>query len=44
MNARLAYRSTPRKVPRQMAAFGGAIDYLDRIGIADLECVGIIRV
>jgi len=36
------YRSTPSEAPRQMAAFEGAIDYLDRRGIIDRERVGII--
>lgn len=37
-----ADRSTPREAPRQMAAFEGAIDDLDREGIIDRERVGII--
>jgi hypothetical protein len=37
-----AHRSTPQEAPRQMAAFEGAIDYLDSQGIIDRERVGII--
>jgi len=36
------YRSTPSEAPRQMAAFEGAIDYLDHQEIIDRERVGII--
>ena len=33
---------TPEEAPRQMAAYEGAIDYLDRRGIVDRNRVGII--
>jgi len=36
------HRSTPSEGPGQMAAFEGAIDYLDNQGIIDRESVGII--
>lgn len=36
------YRSTPEEAPRQMAAFEGAIDSLDKQGIIDNSRVGII--
>src|SRR6516165_10137141 len=36
------YRSTQQEAPRQMAAFEGAIDYLDHEGIVDHERVGVI--
>ena len=37
-----AYRSTPEEALRQMAAFEGAIDHLDREGIIDRNRVGIL--
>ena len=37
-----ADRSTPREASRQMAAFEGAIDFLDNQGIIDRRRVGII--
>lgn len=36
------YRSTPQEAPRQMAAFEGAIEHLDREGIIDRNRVGIL--
>ena len=36
------YRSTPKEAPRQMAAYEGAIDYLDSKGFIDRNRVGII--
>ena len=36
------YTNTPNEAPRQMAAYEGAIDYLDRRGLIDRSRVGII--
>jgi hypothetical protein len=36
------YVETPEEAPRQMAAYEGAIDYLDRRGLIDRNRVGII--
>lgn len=36
------YTNTPDEAPRQMAAYEGAIDYLDGIGLIDRSRVGII--
>jgi dipeptidyl aminopeptidase/acylaminoacyl peptidase len=36
------YTDTPQEAPRQMAAYEGAIDYLDRRGLIDRNQVGII--
>ena len=36
------YRHTPDEAPRQMAAYEGAIDYLERRGLIDRTRVGII--
>jgi dipeptidyl aminopeptidase/acylaminoacyl peptidase len=38
----LKYVNTPNEAPRQMAAYEGAIDYLDRRGLIDRSRVGII--
>jgi dipeptidyl aminopeptidase/acylaminoacyl peptidase len=37
-----SYRNTPREAPRQMAAYEGAIDYLDERGLIDRTRVGLI--
>jgi len=36
------YVNTPREAPRQMAAYEGAIDYLDKRGLIDRARVGIV--
>lgn len=36
------FRSTPGEAPRQMAAFEGAVDHLDQLGMIDRNHVGII--
>ena len=36
------FTSTPEEAPREMAAYEGAIDYLDRRGLIDRNRVGII--
>jgi dipeptidyl aminopeptidase/acylaminoacyl peptidase len=36
------FSHTPKEAPREMAAFEGAIDYLDSIGIIDRNRVGIV--
>jgi dipeptidyl aminopeptidase/acylaminoacyl peptidase len=41
-NETVKYRHTPDEAPRQMAAYEGAIDYLDGIGLIDRTRVGII--
>lgn len=38
----LKYENSPREAPRQMAAYQGAINYLDRRGLIDPERIGII--
>jgi dipeptidyl aminopeptidase/acylaminoacyl peptidase len=38
----MKHHRSPEEAPREMAAFEGAIDYLDQRGIIDREMVGII--